>query len=989
MKLTDLKIGTQLGLGLGTILLLVTVLGGMVTIQTRRLADQAQTMVDHPLEIRQALWKLEVAAERMDRHMRDLLVARNDPETAAALQAIAIERADVEHQFAILDDRYFGPRQDVTTLHNEFIKWNALREETILLVQTGKASEVEARLRSGGIQGAQAAVIRNHLDKVYELTRSKSQLLHQEAVAMNDTANRQSAVMYALVLLASAIIAWFLLKAIKAPIAELTTVAEQFRHGKLDGRSRYASSNELGALSAAFNTMADTIQTEIQVNEKATQLASVMLREETVRSFCRELLKSLLHHTGSQIGAIYFLNEAKTTFDHFESIGLGAGARAAFSATELEGELGAALTSGRIEHITDIPADTRFTFAAVSGDFKPREILTIPVLFDRTVSAVISLASLHRYDTASVRLVNGIWSVLTARMNGVLAFRRIQDLAERLDHQNRELDAQKRELSTQASELTEQNTELEMQKQQLGEANRLKSAFLSNMSHELRTPLNSVIALAGVLNRRLADRIPAEEYGYLDIIERNGKHLLALINDILDLSRIEAGREELSISRFSIRDLATEIVAMIEPQAYEKNITLVNRIPADLPPIASDSSKLLHILQNLVGNAVKFTEQGQVAITAEIPRSAPSEIRISVTDTGIGIAATDLPYIFEEFRQADGSTSRKYGGSGLGLAIAKKYALLLGGSIAVESAPGQGSTFTLRLPLLLEGPGAGQATEIVRTSSAYSTSPAPALPGQGQDILVVEDNEPAIIQLTDILQAQGYRVHVVRNGKEALAQIGQTLPSAMILDLMMPEVDGFQVLKVLRSDARSANLPVLILTAKHMSQKELSFLKGNHIYELIQKGDIDKAGVLAAVGRMFAPAPVALPAPRRLRPTHPGKPVILVVEDNPDSMRTARALLKDRYQILEAIDGPAAVEQATQHHPDLILTDIGLPGMDGVEVLKELRKDETLCRIPVIALTASAMKGDRETILAHGFDGYLSKPVDAVLLMKILNEALD
>jgi CheY-like chemotaxis protein len=246
--------------------------------------------------------------------------------------------------------------------------------------------------------------------------------------------------------------------------------------------------------------------------------------------------------------------------------------------------------------------------------------------------------------------------------------------------------------------------------------------------------------------------------------------------------------------------------------------------------------------------------------------------------------------------------------------------------------------------------------------------------------LLVEDNEPAIIQLTDILYAEGYRVQVARNGKEALAQIEQTLPAAMILDLMMPEVDGFHVLKAIRSAERTAHLPVLILTAKFVTTQELSFLTENNIQQLIQKGDINKAGLLAAVARMVAP---------RRRPARSGKPVVLVVEDNPDNLATARALLEESYHVIEAQDGRAGVEQARTHQPDLILMDIALPVLDGIKALQEIRQDEILRHIPVIAVTASAMKGDRGTILAHGFDGYISKPIDAELLKKTLREALD
>jgi CheY-like chemotaxis protein len=406
----------------------------------------------------------------------------------------------------------------------------------------------------------------------------------------------------------------------------------------------------------------------------------------------------------------------------------------------------------------------------------------------------------------------------------------------------------------------------------------------------------------------------------------------------------------------------------------------------DIPPITSDPDKLRHILQNLVGNAVKFTEQGQVVVTA---RTTDREIYVAVRDTGIGIAADQLPFIFDEFRQADSSTSRKYGGTGLGLAIAKEHARLLGGGLTVESVLGQGSTFTLRLPLVVEMPDLAQTTEAGSFPSESAARRVPVPAGHGQRLLLVEDNEPAIIQLTDILRAAGYHVQVARNGKEALAQIGKSVPDAMILDLMMPEVDGFHVLKAIREVQLTAHLPVLILTAKHVTKDELSFLKSNHVHQLIQKGDINRDGLLVAVAQMVVSLQPKIAVPHRPRPVRSGKPLILVVEDNPDNLRTVKALLRDRFLVIEAEDGRAGVDQARAHRPDLILTDIALPLMDGFAVLEAIREEEALRHTPVIAVTASAMKGNREEILAHGFDGYIAKPIDHDVLMKTLRAFLE
>jgi signal transduction histidine kinase/DNA-binding response OmpR family regulator/HAMP domain-containing protein len=1000
MKLKDLKIGTQLRFGLGGIFVLVLLLGGQAWFQAESLWQQAQGLHDHPLMVRRALGELKSDILAIHNAMGDAVLFGDDPEKQLIFQEVAKYEANAERQIAVMRDCYLGPAGDVDDISQRFAQWRAVRAETARLLEQGKTAEARNRMRLDGACHGQVDALMKELNNVSDFALTRGDRFYEDARQNKHALLVRLAFSVGAIVLALLVIGYFLTKSIKRPLAELTAVADQLRRGKMDVRSRQSSTNEMGVLSAAFDAMADTIQIEMRVNEHAAKLAAVMLREDEVHAFCRELLRELLLHTGSQVGAVYFLNEAGTAFEHFESIGLGAGGRAAFSATQMEGELGAALAARTIQRISDIPSDTRFTFTAVSGEFKPREIMTIPVLSDHSASAVISLASIRPFDEPSIRLVNDIWGILTARVNGVLAYRKIQNLAAALEHQNRELDAQKKELAVQKDELTEQNTELEMQKRQLDESSRLKTMFLSNMSHELRTPLNSVIALTGVLSRRLAKSIPAEEHGYLNVIERNGKNLLALINDILDLSRIEAGREEVAISHFPVRELADEITAMLEPQAAEKKIAVHNRVSGNLSPVSSDYDKCRHILQNLVGNAVKFTERGEVVVTAEVisdPLSVNS-LRISVTDTGIGIAADQLPHIFDEFRQGDGSTSRKYGGTGLGLAIAKKYAELLSGDITVQSTPGKGSTFTLRLPMdaAVAAGRSGADVEGGRPDRRAAATGPIALRGtdlptaRGQSILVVEDNEPAIIQLTDILQAEGYRIQVARNGKEALEQIRQAVPDAMILDLMMPEVDGFQVLKEIRGAEHSSRLPVLILTAKHVTREELSFLTGNHIHQLIRKGDIDKAGLLAAVARMVGLQPHARPAPPapriRRRPERPGKPLLLVVEDNVDNLHTLRALLMDAGQIVEATDGAAALELARTRQPDLILTDIALPGLDGVQLLQAIRKDEALRDIPVLAVTASAMKGARETLLAQGFDGYVSKPIDHDELMRTLRE---
>ncbi len=928
MIFSNMRISSLLRLGLGTILMLVLLIGTLSWRQTDVLWEQTQGLYKHPLTVSRTLGELKTTVRDLSLHAQRMLFAQGMPETMAILQEIEADKARATPLFAILFERYLGPREDIEILQREFAKWNALRDETVRLLRSGDKTSTEDRIRSGGVQDSQARIVDLQLQKIDAFARNKADEFFKNATNQNSSLNRQLAAIVAAIFLATLLIGGLLLRRIKQPLSELTRLSEEFGHGRLDARSQYASTNEFGLLSTAFNAMADAIQRQAQVSERAAALSATMMREEEIHAFCQVLLKSLLDHTGSQAGAIYVLNEAKTEFERIESIGLTVADHPPFSATAFEGEPGATAAAREIRRITDIPSDTRFRHSTMSGDILPREILSIPVLSENTVVAVISLTSVHAYDTTTVKLINDLRTLLSARIEGILIFRKLASLAERLELNNQQLDDQRRELSAQASELAEQNIELEMQKKHLDEANRLKSAFLSNMSHELRTPLNSVIALSGVLSRRLSANIPEEEFGYLQIIERNGKNLLELINDILDLSRIEAGYEEINPSHFSMNELIDEIVGMLEPLTLEKHLALTYQAINDLPVLYSDRTKCRHILQNIVGNAVKFTEQGEVSIKA---KTAGDHIEITIADTGIGIAASELPFIFDEFRQGDGSTSRKYEGTGLGLAIARKYARMLEGNIFVRSKPGEGSTFTLLLPLRTE-----TAPERPMVGKAVSPSLLPTPAKTHTNLLIVEDSEPAIIQLTDILQPGGYNLHVARNGKEALASIEQTIPDAMILDLMMPEVDGFQVIRSVRERPETSQLPILI--------------EGHG-------------------------------------PT-PTQPLVLIVEDNHDNRLTLTALLQDHYRTIEAADGRSGVELARLHRPDIILMDIAMPALDGVQALRLLRADPRLATTPVIAVTAFAMKGDSEDLLAKGFDACLSKPIDEIQLFETLRRSL-
>lgn len=1000
MKMKDVKIVMKLQLGFAVLLLFVFVLGIISYFQTSMIYQQTEDLYDHPVQVTRAVAKLNEDILHMRLGTRNLMLSVNEEEQQEAVAYMEVYGADALIQFDLIRERYLGPKENVEEAYNAYFAWKTAREENTKLAIAGNIKSIKESVSNSGMVGKLRDDMLEKVMVIEVYAKAKTDSLFAKASSLKRMLNMELIFLVSFMILLSGLIIIQLLKAVHRPINDLMQSTNRFREGDLDARCSYRSKDEFGALSESFNTMVESVQKRSELDKKVADLSALMVVDYDMKRFFRMAVTALAEQTDSQMAAIYLLSEDKKSYYCFESVGLDEQARQSFDAETREGEFGVALTTKNVHLLTNIPQDTRFAFKTVSGRFIPSDILTIPVNTENEVIAMISLASLTPYNEQVLALINRVLVTLSTRIEGLLAYQKKKEFMTKLEAQNSELEAQKRELSAQSEQLIEQNRELEIQKLQLGEANRLKTSFLSNMSHELRTPLNSVIALSGVLSRRLSQKISDEESSFLEVIERNGKHLLHLINDILDISRIEAGREEVEISTFKPCAVVHDLIEMIRPQVMNKGVELkVEKDDCDVT-ISSDMDKFRHIMQNLIGNAAKFTEKGTVTVSAELHEK---RITIKVKDTGIGISEENLGHVFDEFRQADSSTSRRFGGTGLGLAIAQKYAVLLGGSISVQSTLGVGSVFALEMPLeymegaSVEAPVAPLELKVENKTPKFQ----PMIDISEKTILLVEDSEPAIIQLKDFLEEFGCTIMVAHNGEEGLARIEKTIPDAMILDLMMPGIDGFKMLEMLRNAEPTAHVPVLVLTAKQITKEELQVLKKNNIHQLIRKGDVSRSELLNAVAWMLMskenaaqqptssaqPAYLAQPASSHRRPVE-GKPMVLVVEDNPDNMVTVNAVLSNDYIVLEAIDGKSGVEMARKYLPHLILMDIALPDIDGITAFKMIREDVRMQGIPVIALTASAMLCERESILAHGFDTFLAKPIEEKLFLKTINEML-
>ncbi len=480
---------------------------------------------------------------------------------------------------------------------------------------------------------------------------------------------------------------------------------------------------------------------------------------------------------------------------------------------------------------------------------------------------------------------------------------------------------------------------LESTNVQLMDANRHKSLFLANMSHELRTPLNAILGFSELLSDDTTGRFDTDtRRRFLAQIHGSGQHLLGLINDILDLSKVEAGQMDLHKESLQVRAILETVLATIDPLARTKSIS-VDSQTEDLVLVA-DEAKLRQMLLNLLSNAIKFTPSGgRVSIRA---KPVGPWIEISVTDTGIGIAKADLGRLFTEFQQLDAGPGREQEGTGLGLALTKRFAELHGGHVSVESEKGKGSTFILRLPTAAE---VTPPASVEHPPAVRSTDPSRPL------VLLVEDNPQAAEILARHLDGGGFRIETARTGIEAVAMARNLKPVAITLDILLPEIDGWEVLTRLKADEVTRNIPVVVVTV--IDNPTLGRALGALDYFV---KPVDGAALLSRLGEYTFTTKVATESIR-----------VLVVDDEPSNLDLLVALLEPAgFTVLKATGGKEGIAAAKSEIPNLVLLDLMMPGVTGFDVVEALRGDDATRSIPIMVLTAKTLTAeDKQALNGH------------------------
>jgi signal transduction histidine kinase/CheY-like chemotaxis protein/HAMP domain-containing protein len=495
---------------------------------------------------------------------------------------------------------------------------------------------------------------------------------------------------------------------------------------------------------------------------------------------------------------------------------------------------------------------------------------------------------------------------------------------------------------TDITELKQRQTELERAMQLTDEANQAKSRFLANMSHELRTPLNAIIGYSEILQEDAADKGDEAQVDDLQKIENSGRHLLGLINNILDLSKIEAGKMDVFIEPVDIQVLLDEVLSIVKPLAAKNENVIEVTCPADVGSFRSDQTKVKQCLLNLLSNANKFTSKGTLTLT--VARDGGSQVTFCVSDTGVGMTEKQLGQLFQAFSQADATTAQRFGGTGLGLAITKHFCTMLGGDVTVESTPGEGSTFTIRLPDQGVAPAATESPVLA------------AAPADGRaTVLVVDDDAAVRSLLAKTLEKEGYRVISAGNGVEALMLAREHRPQAITLDVLMPQMDGWAVLKALKADVDLCNIPVIVVTV--LNERGMAIPLG--AADFVTK-PVDRQR-LAAILRDHCAGPS-------------GASILVVEDDLPTLDTLCRSLASMGYVAHTALNGQEGLDWLADHPaPSLILLDLMMPEMDGFEFLRELRKRPAVADIPVIVVTAKELTVEDVRILSGQTERIIAK----------------
>jgi signal transduction histidine kinase/DNA-binding response OmpR family regulator/HAMP domain-containing protein len=832
-------------------------------------------------------------------------------------------------------------------------------------------------------------------------------------------------------------------------VRSIAEVATAVTKGDLTRSIAVEASGEMAALKDTINEMISNLKEQTLKNAEQDWLKTNLARfsrmlqgERDLATVSNLIMSELAPLVNAQYGVFYVTKreDEETKLELVASYGAESSEELKQEFQLREGLIGQAAADRRPILLKDVPPDF-IRIGSGLGHATPANVNILPALFEDEVKAVIELASFNEFNETHQSFLDQLMESVGIVLNTIAATMRTEGLLKQSQLLTQELTSRQTELTRKQEELHATNEELQEKAQllenekkqveaknleiemarraleekaeQLEVTSKYKSEFLANMSHELRTPLNSLLILSKLLADNSQGNLNEKQVEFARTIHSAGADLLNLINDILDLSKVESGTVSIEVGEMPLTNLKVHMERTFRQLASDKGLAFNVEFDPMLPEtIRTDEKRLQQIVLNLLSNAFKFTSKGGVTLGVRCAdkgwssnhpalRNATRAIEISVTDTGIGIPEDKQKLIFEAFQQADGTTSRKYGGTGLGLSISREIASLIGGELHVRSKPGEGSTFTLFVPFETEASSAASSGTPARYNNSGAVIPS-ALPtgfevsddrdvlGKDPFVLIVEDDPTFATILLDAAHEAGLKGVVSTAGAGTLAMARKLQPTAITLDLGLADIDGFVLLDLLKHDPDTKHVPIHVISGVERSHSVLG---------MGALGVTEKPAGRAELVQVFMSLLKEMEGqkPRRRRKAAEAPPVsrpipelagakVLIVDDDIRNIFSLTSVLESHdVEVLHAEsgrDGILILEQTPG--VDVALIDIMMPDMDGYEAMRQIRQRPELADLPLVAVTAKAMKGDRQKCLDAGASDYIAKPVDIELLLALL-----
>ncbi|MCF0069188.1 response regulator [Dyadobacter sp. CY261] len=799
-------------------------------------------------------------------------------------------------------------------------------------------------------------------------------------------------------------------------ISHVEQIAQRVSEGDYTARSQDVSEDELGRISTALNAM--TVSLEQTFSDLSTknwlqagevQVNDAIRGERVLKKLSANLINTLTAYSGANLGTVYILD----TDWNFRLTGSFAAHNAPESVAAGQGLPGQVIETKKTLIVRDVP-ENYLKVTSSLGEASPAALVILPLVYSYDCIGVIELGFLKAPEDLAIQFLEDNLETIASGVNSALDYLKLQNFLEETQAQSEELQTQHNELENlnaeleaqsqklQASEeelrvqqeelqqtnqeleersglLEEKNVEIQKKAEELETTTRYKSEFLANMSHELRTPLNSILLLSRLLAENDEQNLTGEQIEYATVIQSSGNGLLGLIDEILDLSKIEAGKMELEYVTVSIREISDDLKGLFSPIAREKGLDFSVTVASGVPPvIETDKMRMEQVLKNLVSNALKFTARGSVNITIGLQDGNDKMVCFAVRDTGIGVAPEKQQHIFEAFQQADGSTKRKYGGTGLGLSISRELAKLLGGEISLTSVVDQGSEFKFFVPI---GPQYGIALPETGNFFVHHQEETPAksapkaenqfistvIPESIPDdratvseadktILIVEDDTLFAKSLLDYTRKQGYKGIVGVRGDEGLELARTFKPMGILLDIQLPVLSGWAVMDQLKNDPETRHIPVHIMSSHRMKNESL------------QKGAvdfIDKPVAIEKMDEIFKKIEYVISKKSKK---------VLIVEDN--SMHAkALAYFLGTFEIHSELksDIHEGISALSNNEVDCVILDMGIPDKKAYDMLEEAKKNPEFEHIPIIIFTGKSLSMTEELRIKQYADSIIIK----------------